>query len=322
MPSSSTSTRRPSSVVPSAVATFTSRVRLRRQCRGAVSGRSTPGEVTSRTYGAPPIASDSSSAAETAVLTPATVSRPTPPSRSTTTRSSRRLPAGVTTTSSRSSPWSATTGSSSLTSESRSDALPTVGPPRSAVVALPARDGCPPALRLREYPGDGVGSSRRGRPYAPRGAGHRSGPRALRLPSGGRRRGAGAARPRPGPAPAGGPRGRHPGGGLRGGRRGVPGPRDGGPRRAGRRAPGTRRRPAGTDLAVAAPDDGTVGVTQPRPCPPPSRPPASWLADLERAAARRRTTEALRAGPDLARLLAAVGASESAHAALLEQADR
>ena len=37
----------------------------RRQCRGAVSGRSTPGELTSRTYGCPPIASLESRASET-----------------------------------------------------------------------------------------------------------------------------------------------------------------------------------------------------------------------------------------------------------------
>jgi len=42
-----------------------------------------------------------------------------------------------------------------------------------------------------------------------------------------------------------------------------------------------------------------------------------WLAGLERTAARRRTNQSLRAGPDLARLLAAVGASEATHAAVL-----
>jgi hypothetical protein len=45
-----------------------------------------------------------------------------------------------------------------------------------------------------------------------------------------------------------------------------------------------------------------------------------WLAGLERAAARRRTRQALRAGPDLARLLAAVGASEATHADELARA--
>ncbi len=47
-----------------------------------------------------------------------------------------------------------------------------------------------------------------------------------------------------------------------------------------------------------------------------------WLAGLERAAARRRTRQALRAGPDLARLLASVGASEAAHAAVLAREAR
>jgi hypothetical protein len=42
-----------------------------------------------------------------------------------------------------------------------------------------------------------------------------------------------------------------------------------------------------------------------------------WLAGLERAAATRRTRQSLRAGPDLARLLAAVGACETTHAAML-----
>ena len=40
----------------------------------------------------------------------------------------------------------------------------------------------------------------------------------------------------------------------------------------------------------------------------------AWLAGLERAAAVRRRRELLRAGPDLARLLASVGASEATHA--------
>ena len=42
-----------------------------------------------------------------------------------------------------------------------------------------------------------------------------------------------------------------------------------------------------------------------------------WLAGLDRAAARRRTRQSRQAGPDLARLLAAVGASEATHAAVL-----
>lgn len=47
-----------------------------------------------------------------------------------------------------------------------------------------------------------------------------------------------------------------------------------------------------------------------------------WLAGLERAAARRRTRQALRAGPDLARLLASVGASEAAHVTVLAREAR
>lgn len=56
----------------------------------------------------------------------------------------------------------------------------------------------------------------------------------------------------------------------------------------------------------------------------PSTVPAAlrWLAGLERGAARRRTRQSLRAGPDLARLLAAVGASEATHAAVLAREAR
>jgi hypothetical protein len=39
-----------------------------------------------------------------------------------------------------------------------------------------------------------------------------------------------------------------------------------------------------------------------------------WLTGLERAAARRRSRQSLRAGPDLARLLASVAASDATHA--------
>lgn len=60
-----------------------------------------------------------------------------------------------------------------------------------------------------------------------------------------------------------------------------------------------------------APAPGSVPATLPT--------ARDWLADLERAAARRRTRQSLRAGADLARLLAAVGACESAHAALLDR---
>jgi hypothetical protein len=53
----------------------------------------------------------------------------------------------------------------------------------------------------------------------------------------------------------------------------------------------------------------------------PSTLPAArrWLAGLERAAAHRRTDQSLRAGADLARLLASVGACETTHAVLLER---
>ncbi len=57
------------------------------------------------------------------------------------------------------------------------------------------------------------------------------------------------------------------------------------------------------------------------PAPPtvPSTVPAAlrWLTGLERAAATRRSRQSLRAGADLARLLAAVGACETTHAVLL-----
>jgi hypothetical protein len=47
-----------------------------------------------------------------------------------------------------------------------------------------------------------------------------------------------------------------------------------------------------------------------------------WLAGIERTAATRRTRESLRAGADLARLLAAVGACETTHAVLLDRGVR
>ncbi|HEX4699897.1 MAG TPA: hypothetical protein VH857_11130 [Actinomycetes bacterium] len=64
---------------------------------------------------------------------------------------------------------------------------------------------------------------------------------------------------------------------------------------------------------------GTSGRTSPPPSPVPTTPVGAlaWLAGLERAAAVRRRRQLLRAGPDLARLLASVGASESTHAALI-----
>ena len=61
------------------------------------------------------------------------------------------------------------------------------------------------------------------------------------------------------------------------------------------------------------------------PATPPAGPEApgssaatvTWLAGLERRAARRRDRQTATAGPDLARLLASVGACESVHAVLL-----
>jgi hypothetical protein len=60
------------------------------------------------------------------------------------------------------------------------------------------------------------------------------------------------------------------------------------------------------------------------PGPVPTTMPAAraWLAGLERAAGRRRARQSLQAGPDLARLLAAIGGCEAAHAALLGRVPR
>ena len=52
---------RPVSVEPSDSVISTLRPRARRKCFSVVSGRSTPGEVTSRTYGAPAVVEASSS---------------------------------------------------------------------------------------------------------------------------------------------------------------------------------------------------------------------------------------------------------------------
>ncbi len=90
----------------------TRRPTARRQCLGSVSGRSTPGEDTSRVYDASPIAAARSSAAESSRLTCAISSRLTPPSASITMRSRRRRPAAVTRTPSRSMPMAVTAGSS------------------------------------------------------------------------------------------------------------------------------------------------------------------------------------------------------------------
>ena len=91
------------------VVTSTRRSTARRQCRASVSGRSTPGEVTSSTKG-PGRASDSGGVVEELGgrrLTAATRSRSTPPSRSTTMRTTWRRPAFWTSTASRSTPSSA-----------------------------------------------------------------------------------------------------------------------------------------------------------------------------------------------------------------------
>ena len=80
-----------------------------------------------------------------------------------------------------------------------------------------------------------------------------------------------------------------------------------------------------TALAVPAPSGAPTASATPRPLrsfPRRWLRPLRWLAGLERAAARRRTRQALRAGPDLARLLASVGASEAAHAAVLAREAR
>lgn len=80
------------------------------------------------------------------------------------------------------------------------------------------------------------------------------------------------------------------------------------------------RGPDRTPSAAGSPGTAPSGSSAPA-----SRVPADragtlrWLTGLERQAARRRQRQALRAGPDLARLLASVGACESVHAMLLEQ---
>ena len=113
-------TTRRGSAAP-ATGTSTSRPTVRRQCRGRVSGRSTPGEVTSSMYGVSPNSSVSceSSTAVTARLTAATSSSETPVSASTTTRTTVRRPAGLTDTFSRSHPASATAGAIAVASRSR-----------------------------------------------------------------------------------------------------------------------------------------------------------------------------------------------------------
>jgi hypothetical protein len=75
------------------------------------------------------------------------------------------------------------------------------------------------------------------------------------------------------------------------------------------RAPGGARSPAAPSSATSsAAAPATLGEAR------------AALAAAERSASRRRGRQALQAGPELARLLAAVGACEAAHAALLERA--
>jgi hypothetical protein len=71
-------------------------------------------------------------------------------------------------------------------------------------------------------------------------------------------------------------------------------------------------------LATPSPKTARAG-SSPTPSPVPATPAGAlaWLAGLERAAAVRRRRQLLRAGPDLARLLASIGASEATHAALI-----
>src|SRR5688572_6146629 len=101
-------------VSPSHKRTATRRPVFRRQCRGSSRGRLTPREVTSSVYEAIPVTSAVSSAADAALLASAisSSSGPVPcgPSPSTTTRTSRRLPAGMISTASSSRPNWARTG--------------------------------------------------------------------------------------------------------------------------------------------------------------------------------------------------------------------
>src|ERR1017187_5336731 len=109
----------------------------RRQCLGSVSGRSTPGEETSRVWAAWPITPEASSSADTDRLSSAISSRPGLLSASTTTRSSQRRPAAVIRTDSRSMPAAMTTGSSTVVRRSASAGLPPSG--RSGAIWLAGR---------------------------------------------------------------------------------------------------------------------------------------------------------------------------------------
>jgi hypothetical protein len=79
---------------------------------------------------------------------------------------------------------------------------------------------------------------------------------------------------------------------------------------------------SGPPGALATPTTRTASTatpasSSPSPVPTTSSGALAWLAGLERAASVRRRRQLLRAGPDLARLLASVGASEATHAALI-----
>ena len=69
--------------------------------------------------------------------------------------------------------------------------------------------------------------------------------------------------------------------------------------------PSRSARPAGSPSPAAPEVPGSSTET------------VAWLAGIERRAARRRARQTATAGPDLARLLASVGACESVHAVLL-----
>src|SRR6476660_3130566 len=95
--------------------TLTSLPTARRQCRGSVSGRSTPGELISNWYSPGKISPASCSARSSALPSARARSEirswSTPPSWSTTTRTTYRRPAGSTVRSSRSQPTAAAAGS-------------------------------------------------------------------------------------------------------------------------------------------------------------------------------------------------------------------
>ena len=77
-----------------------------------------------------------------------------------------------------------------------------------------------------------------------------------------------------------------------------------------------------TALAPPAAPSESPPATPAAPAVPPSMAESlRWLVGRERAAAGRRTRQSLRAGADLARLLAAVGACETTHAVLLAAED-